>query len=172
MSFYEFRRGKRKKKDVQLFEKNLEDKIFRLHQELVSGNYKHSNYTSFYIIDPKQRHIHKACVKDRIVHHAVYRILYPIFDKGFIQHSYSCRNQKGTHKAVYKLDGFVRKTSLNFKGPCFALKCDIKKFFDSIDHLILFNLIQKKIKDKKVLDLIYKIIVSFSARTNRERERE
>lgn len=132
------------------------------HHQLKSGKYKHSDYTSFFITDPKTRHIHKTIVRDRIVYHAVYRILYPIFDKSFICDSYSCRIEKGTHRAVNRLEQFSRKVSQNHTKPCFALKCDIKKFFDSIDHQIFFKLIKKKISDKKCLDLIWEIIDSFS----------
>jgi len=93
-SWKEFRKGKRKKIDVQEFERNLEDSLFALNLELKNKTYRHSDYTSFYVTDPKSRHIHKACVKDRIVHHAIYRILYPMFNPIFIDDSYSCRNKK------------------------------------------------------------------------------
>lgn len=170
LGWKEFRRGKRKKQDVQEFEKHFEDRLFQLHYDLKNKTYRHSYYTSFYITDPKLRHIHKACVKDRIVHHAVYRVLYLIFDKTFIFDSYSCRIGKGTHKAVSRLEKFTRKVSKNYTQPCWALKCDIKVFFDSVDHLILFELIKKKIQDHETLNLIWNIISSFSSR-ERERER-
>lgn len=168
-SWQEFRKGKCKKSDVQIFERNLEDNLFSLHFELKNRTYRHSNYTSFFITDPKVRNIHKACVKDRIVHHAIYRVLYPIFDKGFIYDSYSCWNKKGTHKAVDRLESFTRKVSKNYIGECWALKCDIKKFFNSVDHHILFELIKKKVFEKDTLDLLWNIILSFG---NPERERE
>lgn len=176
-SWKEFRKDKRKKLDVQEFERHLEDNIFQLHFELKNGTYRHSNYTSFYITDPKQRHIHKACVRDRIVHHAVYRVLYPIFDKSFVYDSYSCRLKKGTHKAVERLEIFTRKVSKNYTESCWALKCDIKKFFDSVDHKILLELLKKKISDPKTLALLWGIISSFSSnpstklRTGIQRER-
>ena len=83
LAWQEFRRGKRNKLDVQKFEYNLEDNIFQLHHELKTKIYCHSHYTSFHIQDPKLRHIHKAFVRDRVLHHAVFRILYPIFDISF-----------------------------------------------------------------------------------------
>ena len=161
LAWREFRRGKRKKKDVQQFEFNLEDNLFQLHWELENKTYQHSNYTAFSISDPKPRRIHKAVVRDRVLHHAIFRILYPIFDKGFIFDSYSCRLGKGTHKAVSRLEKFCRKLSKNNTRGIFALKCDIKKFFDSIDQEILLNLIKKKIQDENALWLIEKIIKSF-----------
>jgi len=170
LSWREFRKGKRGKLDVQRFERNLEDNLFEVHQQLKSQTYRHSHYTSFYVTDPKLRHIHKANVRDRIIHHAIYRILYSFFDKTFIFDSYSCRLEKGTHKVVKRLERFTRKISQNYIKPCFALKCDIKKFFDSVDHSILFNLIKKKISDKKALNLIWRIITSYNSQS-RERER-
>ena len=139
----------------------MEDNLFQIHQELKTKIYRHSNYTSFYIQDPKLRHIHKACVKDRVIHHAIFRILYPIFDKSFIFDSYSCRLNKGTHKAVDRLEVCCRKLSRNNTRNIFALKCDIKKFFDSIDQEILLKLIQRKIRDENVFWLIKIIIKSF-----------
>jgi len=168
-SWNEFKKGKRKKPDVQLFERNLEENLFTLHDDLLSKTYRHSHYTSFFINDPKRRNIHKACVRDRIVHHAIYRILYPIFDKTFIYDSYSCRNGKGTHKAVDRLQTFIRR-GVQLNAPT-IIKCDIKKFFASIDHEILFNLIKRKIKDEDALWLVKEIINSFATEQN-ERERE
>ncbi len=162
----EFKKGKRKKLDVQEFEYNLEDNIFKLHQGLKDKTYCHSNYTSFYVNDPKLRHIHKACVKDRILHHAIFRVLYPISDSIFIFDSYSCRNGKGTHRAVNRLQKFARKVSRNNTQPCSILKLDVRKFFDSINHDILISLIEKRIPDKNAIWLIEKIIKSFSASIN------
>lgn len=170
LSWREFRRGKRKKKDVCQFERNLEDNLFLLHYELKNKTYHHSDYTSFYITDPKLRHIHKACVLDRVVHHAVYRVLYPIFNKSFIFDSYSCRVDKGTHKALDRLEKFTKKISRNYTQPCWALKCDIKKFFDSVNHEILFSIITKRIKDDDTIRLIKEIIESFPSKNSIERE--
>jgi len=118
LAWQEFHRGKKNKPDVQKFEYNLEDNIFELHQELKIKTYRHSHYTSFYIQDPKLRHIHKANVRDRVLHHAVFRILYPIFDKSFIFDSYSCRLEKGTHKAIDRLQKFAIKVSRNNTKNC------------------------------------------------------
>jgi RNA-directed DNA polymerase len=161
-SWEEYKGGKRKKEDVQVFERNLEDNLFLLHSELEDGTYRHSNYTSFYITDPKLRHIHKAVVRDRIVHHAIYRILYQIFDKSFIFDSYSCRIGKGTHRAVKRLEIFSRKASKNNATTCYCLKCDIRKFFDSIDHETIKELIRAKVSEPDTLKLVDSIIDSFN----------
>lgn len=158
----EFKNGKRKKLDVKIFERNLEDNIFLLHDELKANTYNHSPYIAFNIYDPKFRHIHKAEVRDRIVHHAIVSVVEPIFDKNFIYDSYSCRTGKGTHRAVKRLASFVRKLSRNYKDNCFVLKLDIKKFFASVDHEILLEIIGKSIKDRDLMVLIKEVIGSFS----------
>lgn len=150
-----------KKKDVLEFKSRLEDNIFELHRELKYKTYQHSNYTAFNVCDPKLRRIHKATVKDRVLHHAIFRILYPIFDKRFIFDSYSCRIEKGTHRGVIRLESFCRKLSRNNYKNIFALKCDIKKYFDSVDQDILLGLITKRINDANTIWLIEKIIRSF-----------
>jgi retron-type reverse transcriptase len=162
LAWKEFKVGKGSKQDVQEFEFNLEDNIFQLHEDLKNRSYIHSPYVSFYVTDPKLRHIHKACVRDRVLHHAIFRILYPIFDRNFIYDSYSCRLGKGTHRAVNRLEDFVRKLSCNNHRTIYALKCDVRKFFDSIDKTILTRIIADKIKDDNSLWLISKILNSFS----------
>ncbi len=161
-AWLEFRKGKRHKLDVQIFELNLEDNLFHLHWLLERGKYQHGNYVSFCVKDPKQRLIHKAPVIDRVFHHAVFRVLYPIFDGMFINDSYSCRIGKGTHMAVKQLEVYIKRVSRNHQRSCFVLKCDVKSFFHSINHQILLNLIKKKIADDKAMLLIQQIIYSFN----------
>ena len=157
----EFKRGKRRKPDIAKFELHLEDNIFHLHRTLVSKTYTHDPYVDFYICDPKRRHIHKASVRDRVFHQAVFRVLYPIFDKHFIHNTYSSRFGKGTHRGVVRLMESCRKVSRNWKTEAYALKCDVKKFFDSVDHAILRRLISQKISDSATLSLIDAILKSF-----------
>jgi retron-type reverse transcriptase len=160
-SFREFLRGKRKRKDVAEFSLHFLDNIFALHQELADKTYRHGGYQAFKINDPKPRDIHKASVRDRLVHHAIHRILYPYFDRKFIFDSYSCRINKGTHKAINRLSHFSRKVSKNNTQTCWILKCDIRKFFASIDHKILKKILAKNIEDEYALWLLAQIIDSF-----------
>ncbi|OGD85586.1 hypothetical protein A2696_00980 [Candidatus Curtissbacteria bacterium RIFCSPHIGHO2_01_FULL_41_13] len=157
----EFKKGKRKKRDVQVFERNLEDNLFTLHRKLTAQTYRHGSYQDFYVNDPKRRHIHKAQVVDRVVHHLLYKHLYALFDETFIFDSYSCRLDKGTHKAVKRLEKFSRIASKNYTQDCWILKLDIKRFFASVDHQVLKRLIAKKVKDKDILWLIDQVIDSF-----------
>ena len=162
-AWQEFRAGKRSKSDVQTFEMFLEDNLLSLHQQLKNRIWKPSPYQAFYISDPKPRHIHKACVGDRVVYQSLFRVLYPIFDKDFIFDSYSCRIGKGTHAAVRRLQFFCRQLSNNYRLPIFALKCDIKKFFDSVDHEVLRKLAENKVTDSRVLNLVNLNHRSFSS---------
>ncbi len=163
----EFRKGKRGKQDVAEFELWLEENLFTLHHELASGTWKPEPYTAFYVQDSKLRLIHKASVRDRVLYQAVYRSLYMLFDKGFIHDSYSSRNGKGTHAGVKRFEAFARKVTENYRKPGFALKCDVRKFFDSIDHDILLSFIAQKVSDPKLFELIRKIIVSFETATGK-----
>ena len=158
----EFKKGKRKKRDVALFELHLENNIFALHHTLVGQAYAHEPYADFYVCDPKRRHIHKATVRDRVLHQAVFRVLSPIFDRHFIHDSYSSRTKKGTHAGVLRLHDACRKVSRNWKYPAYALKCDVRKFFDSIDHAVLRRLIAQRVVDPTVLVLTNLLLASFS----------
>lgn len=157
----EFIRGKSKKKDVQIFEQNLIDNIRLLREDLLSGMYRHGSYEHFKINDPKPRDIHKASVRDRLLHHALYRQLYSFFDRVFIYDSYSCRVGKGTHRAMSRFRAFAYKVSKNNTRTCWVLKCDIRKFFASIDHAILKEILSRHLHDINLLKLLTHIIDSF-----------
>jgi len=158
----EFKKGKSKKYDVLEFERYLEDNIFELHDELTMQTYQHSPYAEFHIHDLKFRIIHKAEVKDRLIHRIIFKELYEIFNPIFIYHSYSSRNNKGTHLAIKNLSNTLRKVSKNYTKPAYALKCDIKKFFYSVSHQKLFAIIKNRVNDPKFLWLIWQVISSFS----------
>jgi retron-type reverse transcriptase len=161
LAWQEFVKGKRSKKDVQMFSFYLMDNILSLHYDLKNNTYKHGGYQQFKINDPKPRIIHKASVRDRLLHHAVYRILYPFFDKTFISDSFSCRNNKGTHKAINRFRKFSYIVSKNNTKTCWVLKCDVKKFFASVDQKTLIEILQKYINDENIINLLKEIIFSF-----------
>jgi retron-type reverse transcriptase len=163
LAWQEFLRGKKGRSDVEQFGFRLMDNIFSLHHDLKTLTYKHGDYYAFNISDPKPRNIHKASVRDRLLHHAIYRILYPHFDSKFIHDSYSCRLGKGTHKAMERFRRFFWKVSKNNTKTCWVLKCDIRKFFASIDHQILLNILTSYNLDKDTLELLEKVITSFNS---------
>ena len=163
-AWQEFLPGKKNKKDVAEFSLNLSHNIAELHYDLANKTYIHGGYAAFSIKDPKPRNIHKASVRDRLLHHAVYKILYPYFDRLFIYDSYSCRNFKGTHRALNRFRDFGRKVSKNNTKTCWVLKGDIKKCFASIDHQILKNILSEYISDTDILELLIKVIESFNTK--------
>src|SRR3989338_1745832 len=111
LAWQEFLCGKRNKRDVQEFQYRLMDNVLELHADLQNKTYRHGGYTHFKISDPKPRDIHKASVRDRLLHHALYRQLYPFFDRTFIADSYSCRLRKGIHRAMNRFRAFCYKAS-------------------------------------------------------------
>lgn len=160
----EFVRGKRGKRDVQLFASSLMENIVQLHHDFANQTYRHGGYKDFFVSDPKRRHIHKASVRDRLVHHAVYRVLYPFFDHTFIADSYSCRMEKGTHRALDRFRAFAYQVSHNHTRTAWVLQCDIRKFFESIDHAVLRSILEEAIPDLHIIGLLANIIASFSVR--------
>jgi retron-type reverse transcriptase len=149
-------RGKRRKKSTAEFNLNLENELLRLQAELQNRIYRIGAYKCFQIYDPKKRLISALPYKDRVVQHALCNVIEPVFDRGLIYDSYACRKNKGSHRAVNRFTDYCRKSK-------YALKCDIKSYFASIDHNILFEMIKKKIKDPDVLWLTKLIIDSTSS---------
>jgi len=160
-AWQEFVKNKKSRKDVQEFKFDLMGNILTLHEELKTKQYCHSAYEAFNISDPKPRNIHKAKVRDRLLHHAIYRQLYPFFDRVFIADSFSCRLKKGTLKAINRFRTFARKSSQNHTKTVWVLKCDIRKFFAPIDQKILKEIIASYVPDQDILWLISQVIDSF-----------
>ncbi len=146
-------KGKRFKESTSRFNLNLEHNLIRLQQELLTQTYAPGPYTDFTVYDPKRRLISAAPYRDRVVHHALCNIIEPIFDNTFIHDSYACRKEKGTHAAVNRYTAFAGKNK-------YVLKCDIEKYFQSIDHEILMEMVSRKIKCPQTLWLIRGIIAS------------
>lgn len=146
-------KGKRFKPATAIFNLNLEKELLALQGELLRKTYRHGGYRDFFVHDPKQRLISAAPYRDRVVHHALCNIIEPIFDKSFIYDSYACRTGKGAHAAVERYKAFARKNR-------YVLKCDIRKYFQSVDHEILTEMVSRRIKCKSTLWLIREIVCS------------
>lgn len=144
-------RRKRFSPSIAIFHFHLEREVLALSRELADGTYQPGPCREFYVHEPKKRLISASPYRDRVVHHAITRVLNPIFEPAFIYDSYACRVDKGTHAAVRRAQAFARKYS-------YVLKADIRKFFPSIDHQILNQRIARRIKDKQVLGLVNRII--------------
>lgn len=152
------RKGKMKKDYVVEFEKNLKDNLKLLHYELKYQYYKPKPLKIFILRDPKTRKISKSDFRDRIVHHALIRIIEPIFEKIFIYDSCANRKGKGNSLALRRLEFFKGKITHNLKTEAYCLKADIKHYFQEVNHKILLNIIKKKISDEKVIWLIERIL--------------
>ncbi|NUM37201.1 MAG: RNA-directed DNA polymerase [Candidatus Brocadiae bacterium] len=144
-------KGKKKRADVQSFLYNLENELVILQGELAERIYSPRPYTIFTIADPKERTIAAAKFRDRVVHHAVCRVIEPWLERSFIYDTYACRKGKGTHKALLRSQHFLRQYP-------YYLKCDIQKFFESIPHSSLQECLLRKFKDKELLWLLDVII--------------
>ncbi|UZE94343.1 MAG: hypothetical protein IB618_02080 [Candidatus Pacearchaeota archaeon] len=152
------RKPKTRKDYVIEFESNLRENLLSLHKELKEQTYQPKPLKTFILRDPKTRKISKSNFRDRIIHHAVYRVIEHIFDKTFICDSCANRKNKGNLFALKRFDFFKRKVSRNNTRACFVLKADIRHYFQEVSHRILLNIISKKISDEKVLWLINQIL--------------
>lgn len=147
---------KRYRREILEFSRDLEANLLGIQRDLVYQTYEHGSYREFIVWESKKRVIKAAPFRDRVIHHALCNIIEPIFDCGFIDQSYACRKDKGTHKAIKKLQSYLRAVG----KQAYCLQCDISKYFGSIDHIILKSILRKKIADVKTLWLIEKIINS------------
>ena len=144
-------RGKRGQPEVAAFDFDLEANLLHLQEELRNKTYRPGLYRSFYIHDPKRRLISAAPFRDRVVHHALVRVIEPLFERGFIADSYANRVGKGTHRALDRCQQFARRYR-------YVLQCDIRQFFPSVDHAILKGILARKIADPDVMELIDRIL--------------
>ena len=173
LAFKKARRNKSFLSYVIKFEKNLDGELKKLNKELSSLTYNPYPLKKFIIRDPKTRTIHASAFRDRIVYHALINILEPIFDPTFIHDSFASRKNKGTLKAVQRFDYFKRKVSRNGKLinnqynrndiEGYALKADIKHYFETVDHEVLLTIIKRKIKDERIIWLIKQILNNFDS---------
>lgn len=147
------KKGKCDKKEILKFELDLETNIMNIYLKLKEEKYSVGKYREFTIYEPKERLIKALPYKDRIVHQwYVEEFIKPFIVKRFIGDSYACIENKGTHKAIKKLQGYMRIMKKEY-GKYYVLKCDVKKFFYTINKDILFNIMKSYISDKKLLNL-------------------
>ncbi|AHF04319.1 RNA-directed DNA polymerase [Marichromatium purpuratum 984] len=145
-------RGKRDRGSVARFEFHLERELIQLQEELMEGRYRPGTFYSFEVRDPKPRAICAAPFRDRVVHHAVCDVLEPVFERYAIFDSYACRIGKGTHAAIARAQAFARRDA-------FFLKCDVRRFFASVDHEVLKAQLARHFCEPRLLELLGQIIV-------------
>lgn len=173
LAYRKARKRKSSRPDVQEFEQKLKENLQQIRQELANETYQPLPLKTFILRDPKTRKISKSDFRDRVVHHAICNIIEPIFEKRFIHDSCANRKGKGTSGTIKRFNIFKRKVSQNGIKVCekynnnyvrgYVLKADIRKYFDTINHEKLIEILSKKIADKKVIRLIKKILANHKA---------
>ena len=162
------RRSKRTTREVIQFEMNAGAELCRLQEELQSGTYHMQGYYHFTIHDPKVREIYALHYRDRIVQHSLCdNLLAPYFEKHLIYDNAACRQGKGTLFAMNRLNGFLHEHFRKYGTEGYILKCDVRKFFDNIDHDLLKARLERTVDDQRTLDFLYKIIDSYEVTTGK-----
>ncbi len=170
-SWFDFRKGKRASLEIHDFQYHLERRIFDLYRDLNNGRYRHGGYGKFIVCDNKRREISVASVRDRVVHRLVYDYLVRIYDKTFTFDAWSCRKGKGLLGAIERTQEFMKHSAARARAQrthatqsrfSWVWKCDVRKFFDSVDQEVLLKILWRRIKDKTTLELLKEIIGSYS----------
>lgn len=156
-AYLEARKDKRFRDEILEFSANLEENLIQIQNELIWKMYKVGRYREFYVYEPKKRLIMALPFKDRVVQWAIYRVLNPLFEKSYTEHSYACRVGRGTHRAAKKLQYWLRQIDRK-PQKYYYLKMDISKYFYRVDHSIALKILEKKIKDEDVFWLLKEII--------------
>ena len=152
------RKHKRNTINCMKFEINAEENLLNLSEELQNGTYQPTRSVCFMVERPKMREIIAADFRDRVVHHILVERLESVYEPVFAYDSYACRKDKGLHRGVERLRGFIRQGSRNGRKRLYFMHLDIQNFFMSIDKEILYRILKKKIKDEEALRLAHIII--------------
>jgi hypothetical protein len=165
-AYFDARKNKRNTINALMFELHFESNIFRLFDEIISGKYKPSRSICFIVNQPVKREIFASDFRDRVVHHFIYNYISAIFDKTFINDSYSCRVGKGTHYGIKRIDKFIRSCSQNYSKDAYILKLDIQGYFMSIKRTLLFQKIKQTLYSKMhLVDFDLALIMSLIEKT-------
>ena len=154
IAFLKAARGKRNRHEVINFTMCLDKNLAELREGLLAGNSIVGDYRFFRIYDPKERLICAASFHERVMHHAVMNICDPVFERYSIFDSYACRVGKGLHKALHRAQQFSRQHD-------WYLKLDIRKYFDSINHEVLLDMLRRRFRDARLLDLFRRVVRAY-----------
>jgi retron-type reverse transcriptase len=158
-AYLDARNKKSERNEIMRFSLELDSNLNNLYKELQEGRYKPGGYRILYIYVPKKRLIMALQFKDRVLQWAIYRLLNPLYEKTYIKDSYACIKGRGREKAATRLQYWLRQTDRKPK-QYYYLKLDISKFFYRVDHEVLLNILKRRIKDKRLIDLFNAIINS------------
>jgi hypothetical protein len=149
--------------EVRAFEYHLETRLWEIHDELEDGAYGWGPFHRFWVRDPKRREIRAAPFRDRVVHHALFNVLDPIFQRGFIADSYACIPGRGTHLAVERYRAFVRARL----GRGYRVQGDVTRYFASVDHAVLLERLRRRVGDERLLTLLGTLVTHGAERPGR-----
>ncbi len=147
-------RRKRRSRELLAFRHELEPRLWAMRRDILAGPYPWGAYRTIILRDPKSRVIRAAPFADRVLHHAIVDLLDPIARRGFIDDTYACLPERGVHRAVARFVAFARERA----GRGYLLQCDISRYFASVDHGILLGLLERKIADRPMVDLLRGLI--------------
>ena len=165
-AYYDARKNKRKTVNQLKFELEYEKNIFELYEQIISHTYKPKRSIAFIVNSPVKREIFAADFRDRVVHHLIFNYISPIFEKTFINDSYSCRVGKGTHYGIKRIDKFIRSCSENYQKECYILKLDISGYFMAINKNILYDKIKNELlKHKKKITFDFNLVLHLIEQT-------
>lgn len=156
----EARKGKRNTPEVRRFELDLEANLVSLHEHLLRGTWQPGKPRRFMVRDPKWREITAPPFADRIVHHAIVRVIEPLFERRFIYDSYACRRGKGTHAAVMRAQAFLRRAKRRWRDA-YIVKADVKSYFASIRHDVLLRHVARVVACPRTLDLLRRVFAGY-----------
>lgn len=155
------RLGKRHNAEVLRFERNLEGELIELQNELIWSEYRTGPYRAFYVYEPKKRVVAALPFRDRVLQHSLVAQIEPIWEARFIHHSYACRPGRGMHAGADQAQAWLRAVQREH-GRAYVLKADVSKYFASIDHDILLELLARHIACPRTLALCEEIIGTWS----------
>lgn len=153
--------GKRQNNKATTSNYHFMSELLVLQDELQEGTYRPAPYRNRIIREPKVRYIQAPDFRDRIVHHAIHSVLSPFYERHFIPDSYACRSGRGIHRATARIQTFLRHSP----APLYVCKLDISKYYASINHTRLKQLLAAKINDSELLALLDVIIDSTNGST-------
>jgi retron-type reverse transcriptase len=148
-AYFNARKNKRNTINALAFEKHFESSLFNLCDDIIDYRYIPKPSICFIVDSPVKREVFAADFRDRVVHHLIYNYISPIFEKIFINDSYSCRIGKGTHYGIKRIDHFIRSCSRNYTRDCYILKLDIKGYFMAMNKTLLFQKVKKELVKRK-----------------------
>ncbi|MGI6410684.1 MAG: reverse transcriptase domain-containing protein [Bacteroidales bacterium] len=165
-AYFDARKNKRNTINALAFEKHLEANLFALANDIIERKYIPNQSICFIVNKPIKREIFAADFRDRVIHHFIYNYISEVFEKSFINDSYSCRKDKGTHYGINRIDGFIRSCSQNYSKDCYILKLDIKGYFMAMNKPLLYKKIkQELLKNKNKLNFDLRLVLYLIEKT-------